>query len=39
MGEWLVRDFTILGIPGQNWMPIALAIILIAIVVEWRSRR
>jgi len=29
----------ILGISGQNWMFIALAMILIEIVVAWRSRR
>jgi hypothetical protein len=39
MREWLVRDFTILGIPGQNWMLILLVVILIEIVVAWRSRR
>jgi cbb3-type cytochrome oxidase subunit 3 len=39
MLEWLVRDFTILGISGQNWMLIALAMILIAIVASWWSRR
>jgi hypothetical protein len=39
VGEWLVRNFTILGISGQNWMLIALAMILIEIAVAWWSRR
>jgi cbb3-type cytochrome oxidase subunit 3 len=39
MREWLVRDFTILGISGQSWMLIALAMILIAIVVALWSPR
>jgi hypothetical protein len=35
MGEWLVRHFTVVGIQGQNWMLIALAIIAVGIVVSW----
>jgi hypothetical protein len=36
MGDWLVRDFTIFGMPGgQNWMLIALVIIAVGIVVTW----
>jgi len=35
MGGWLVRDFTIFGIPaGQNWMLIALAICAVGIAVS-----
>jgi hypothetical protein len=36
MFDWLVRDFTILGI--QNWIAIAIAIILIGIAVAWWPR-
>jgi len=40
MGDWLVRDFTIFGIPaGQNWMLLVLAILLIGIAVSlWLQR-
>lgn len=31
MGQLLVRQFIVLGIHGQNWMLVALAIILIAV--------
>jgi hypothetical protein len=37
MGDWLVRDFTIF--PGQNWMLITLAIILIGVVLPWWLQR
>jgi hypothetical protein len=39
MGDWLVRQFTVFGIPGQNWMLIALGIILIGIATAWWSNR
>jgi hypothetical protein len=36
MGNWLLRDFAILGVPaGQNWMLIALALTAAGIVVTW----
>jgi hypothetical protein len=35
MGDWLVRGFTVLGVPIQNWMLIALAIFAVGIVVTW----
>jgi hypothetical protein len=35
MGNWLVRHYTVFGIPAQNWMPVALAIMLVAILVSW----
>jgi hypothetical protein len=39
MGDWLLRNFTVFGIHGQNWMLIAFAIILIWIALSWWSRR
>jgi hypothetical protein len=39
MGDWLIRHFTIFGIHAQNWMLIALAIILVSIVFSWWSQR
>ena len=38
MSDWLVRGFTVFGIPTQNWMLIALAVILVSIVFLWWSR-
>jgi hypothetical protein len=39
MGNWLVRDFEIFGIMVQNWMPVALAIVGVAVIISWRSNR
>jgi hypothetical protein len=39
MGGWLVGHFTVFGVTGQNWMLIALAIILVSIIFSWWSRR
>jgi hypothetical protein len=39
MGDWLVTRFTVFGVPGQNWMLIALAIIVVSIVLSWWSDR
>jgi hypothetical protein len=39
MSDWLTRDFTILGIVAQNWTVLAVAIILIAGALAWRSQR
>jgi hypothetical protein len=42
MGDWLVRNFTVFGAPAQNWMLIALAIILIGLIgiaMAWWPRR
>jgi hypothetical protein len=37
--DWLVRDFTIFSVPGQNWMLIEIAIILIGFVQAWWLQR
>ena len=40
MGDRLVRYFTVFGVSSfQNWMLIALAIVLTGIVVAWWSQR
>ena len=33
MHDWLIERFTLLGIPFQNWMVVALAIIIIAVLI------
>jgi hypothetical protein len=37
--DWLIGDFAILSAPAQNWMVLALAIILIAVALAWWSQR
>jgi hypothetical protein len=37
MGDWLVRHFSIFGVQAQNWMPLALALIAVAIIFAWVS--
>jgi hypothetical protein len=39
MGDWLVGQFTVFGITGQNWMLIALAIIVVSIAISWWSHQ
>jgi hypothetical protein len=40
MGERLVRQFTIFGgVPVQNWMLLALAIVLVSIGLSWWLKR
>jgi hypothetical protein len=39
MGDWLVRDFVIFGVTVQNWMPVALAMAVVAVIISWRSSR
>jgi hypothetical protein len=39
MDQWLVRQFVVFGIHGQNWMVVALAVILIAVALScWLNR-
>jgi hypothetical protein len=37
--DWLTDRFTLLGIPFQNWMVVALAIIIIAALIAKGERR
>jgi hypothetical protein len=39
VGDWLVRGSTVFGVPAQNWMLIALAIIAVGITVSWWLNR
>jgi hypothetical protein len=39
MGEWLLKHFAVFGLEGQNWMLIALVIILLLIALSWWSWR
>jgi hypothetical protein len=39
MGNWLVKHFTLWGLTFQNWMVIALAMVLISIVLASLQRR
>jgi hypothetical protein len=39
MGDWLVRDFAIFGVTVQNWMPMALAMAVVAVIISRRLRR
>ena len=34
MDDWLVRQVTLLGIPFQNWMIVAFALMLIAALIN-----
>jgi hypothetical protein len=36
--DWLTEQFTFLGIPFQNWMVVALALILIAAIINLGQR-
>jgi hypothetical protein len=39
MGEWLVAQFPVFGIPFQNWMAIAIAIVLASALFAWLTSR
>jgi len=39
MGEWLVAQFPVWGIPFQNWMALASAIVLVWVLFVWLKRR
>ena len=39
MGDWLAEHFTLLGVPFQNWMVVAIAIILVGAFVAWWRQR
>ena len=38
-GDWLIKQFTIWNATFQNWMAVALAMILVAIILAWATRR
>jgi hypothetical protein len=35
VGDWLLRQPSILRFPAQNWMLLALAIVLVSVVAAW----
>jgi hypothetical protein len=35
VGNWLAARFTLLGVTFQNWMTVALAVILVAVLIAW----
>jgi hypothetical protein len=35
ISQWLVGEFAVFGVHFQNWMPIAVAIVLLCIVYQW----
>jgi hypothetical protein len=37
--DWLTERFTFLGIPFQNWMVVAFALMLIAALINMGERR
>jgi hypothetical protein len=37
--DWLVKQVTLLGIPFENWMVVALALMLIAVIINIGERR
>jgi len=38
IADWLVGEFTFLGIHFQHWMLVALAIVVLSILYEWLRR-
>ena len=39
MGAWLVSQFPVFGLPFQNWMAVAVAIILVSALFVWLTYR
>ena len=39
MGDWLAEQFTLFGATFQNWMVVAIAIILVGAFVAWWRQR
>jgi hypothetical protein len=39
VGQWLVGQFSLFGVPFQNWMAVAALIVLLWIVSLWLGRR
>jgi hypothetical protein len=35
MGNWLIERFTLLGVTFQNWVILALAVILVGALIAW----
>jgi hypothetical protein len=39
MGDWLTREFTFLGAHFQNWMPMAIGIVVLFVLYLWIRER
>jgi len=39
MREWLVAEFPVFGLPVQNWMAIAIVIVLVSALFVWLTYR
>ena len=39
MREWLIAEFPVFGLPVQNWMAVAAAIVLVSVLFAWLTRR
>jgi disulfide bond formation protein DsbB len=35
VSEWLAREFAVFGIHFQNWMLLALAIVVVCVLFQW----
>jgi cell division protein FtsX len=35
VGNWVVARFTLFGLTFQNWMTVALVIVLIGVLIAW----
>jgi hypothetical protein len=39
MDEWLVAQFPVFGLPFQNWMVVAIAIVVVSALFGWLTYR
>jgi hypothetical protein len=39
VAEWLASEFTLFGVHFQNWMPLALAIVVLGVLFQWHRSR
>jgi drug/metabolite transporter (DMT)-like permease len=39
LGTWLTERFTLLGATFQNWMLVAVAIVLVGVLIAWWRQR
>jgi len=39
MAQWLVAQFPIFGVPFQNWMAVAIAIVVVSALFVWLTYR
>jgi hypothetical protein len=38
VGNWLTEPFTLFGVTFENWMLIALAVVVVLVVFTWLAR-